>query len=216
MALSRSSSPLATALTVEESNVDRFVQWVSVIAVVSVIITVAVLTAIIDCADDRDLTFPWLLLADTLELVYLAVVAAARGHLMLFLPRAPFVVCEALHYAGFGQVGIALTVSNVAVTLLFHQLPCVMVAWLCLVGLLVAAATAFWICLVRTYGGGGGGNASLETTTKKTPQGPRKKSALVIEGLACLYSRLLYDCATSSRYRLPCAPDGQQDASNLV
>lgn len=125
---------------------------------------------------------------------------------MLFFPRAPLVACEALHYAGLGQVGIALTFSNLAVTILFHRLPCVMLAWLCLVGLLLAAAIiAFWICLVRTYGG------SSSSSSSNNASWGREKSAsnAVIDGLACLYSRLLYECGGPPASQ-------QQDPSNLV
>jgi hypothetical protein len=64
-------------------------------------------------------------------------------------------------------------------------------AWLLLVacfyllGLLVASTIALWLCLLRTYGDGGG-----ERRQKNSSCGEA-----VIDGLAYLYSRLLYEYA---------------------
>ena len=116
-----------------------------------------------------------------LTCVYMAATVLATGHLMLFLPRAPLVACQALHYAGLLPICHHLQMP-------FHQVaPCVMVAWFCLVAGLVASVVAFWLCLVRTYSSSscdGSSNLSLEMA--------RRGSGPIGDGLAPLYSRLLY------------------------
>jgi hypothetical protein len=118
--------------------------------------------------------------------VYMAVLEAAGGHLGLFAPRTPYAAWEAFHKGTFHEGMGFLVVSTsfgVWVLRLIDQAWPLLVAWTYLLGLLVASIVALWLCLLRTYGDGGGerrGNSSCEA---------------VIDGLAYLYSRLLYEYA---------------------
>ncbi|CAD6221738.1 unnamed protein product [Miscanthus lutarioriparius] len=114
-------------------------------------------------------------------------VLAAGGHLDPFAPQTPYAAWEALYKVGFKGMGLPVILTScgaLALYLMLDQAWLLLVACFYLLGLLVASTVAFWLCLLRTYGGGG------ERRRENSSSGES-----IIDGLAYLYSRLLYEYA---------------------
>jgi hypothetical protein len=119
--------------------------------------------------------------------VYMAVLLAAMGHLGLFAPRTPYAAWDAFR-KGYEWIGVLAMVISIGVCLLrvmLNQAWPLLVAWNYLLGLLVASTVAFWLCLLRTYGDGGGERRRENSSCGEA----------VIDGLAYLFGRLLYEFA---------------------
>ncbi|CAD6221737.1 unnamed protein product [Miscanthus lutarioriparius] len=177
-----------------EHGVGRVFLWMKLVFVPSVLIVLAAVSTYTILSDDDDggelISGPGgfgFLAVPILLCVYQAVVHAAGGHLGLSAPQTPYAVWEILHKVGYEEMGLAVMLISLGVWVLnerLNQAWPLLVAWTYLLGLLVASTVAFWLCLLRTYGGDGGG------------EGRRENSGCgeaVIDGLAYPFSRLLYE-----------------------
>ncbi|KAG0541327.1 hypothetical protein BDA96_02G006800 [Sorghum bicolor] len=200
MAMISSSGSTTNCKTIEENGgVGSIILWMKLVLLPSILIFYAAGTTYhVLCHDDHDaggdLRFLPVAVGDLLS-VYMAVVHAAGGHLGFSAPRMPYAAWEILHKVGYEGIGILLLLISIGVVVLGQPWP-LLVALVYLLGLLVASTIAFWLCLLRTYGGSGGGE-------------PRRDSSscaeAVIDGLAYLYSRILYEFVV--RFPAVTAPD---------
>ncbi|TVU40125.1 hypothetical protein EJB05_13575 [Eragrostis curvula] len=82
--------------------------------------------------------------------IYMALVSAMTMHVNLHLPRTPVAVRDDILEVGLGYVGFPLIVASSAVAC-FDLAWWAVVAVVCLLVIVIFAAIAFWVRLVRTY-----------------------------------------------------------------
>ncbi|CAL5063672.1 unnamed protein product [Urochloa decumbens] len=149
MVATSSSSSLTIGEHNKNKNVSRAAAWLTFVCLPSFFIAGSAASAyIMHNKPIWGAGFPWYLPVVMLWGIYMAVVQLAMWHLILFLPQAPFDALEALQHICLEKIGIAATITSVPA--LFFDHACML--WSFLVGVLIAAIIAFWICLVRMYG----------------------------------------------------------------
>ncbi|OEL21867.1 hypothetical protein BAE44_0017113 [Dichanthelium oligosanthes] len=136
----------------EETGLPRPAVWVVAIVLPCLVLGYSAALTYCFCQDQPALaaSAPWRPLAIVLGGVPPALITVVFGRMHLFLPRAPFALLEALVNVGMCCLGLPLWVAAILVA----GLGCtwMFIALACLVAMLTAGVTAFWVCLARVYG----------------------------------------------------------------